>query len=240
MLTLMFFSSGALALELNGKMPIFVKSNVRTFTQLENMAAEIFNADSEITKEYTSESWTQEFMDYGCYCNKVLRGGGKLPTDDRHEKLCLELYSCYKCINIDYDHTGSYAANEMVYEAEIDTDTNTMDCLNDLHAVDDSRHDGSHHNVVNPANCPRHICECDRLFVIKLLDNHKKCLKGQNDYCLNDTYRKSEGWKASDCEGIGMNVIDHDSCCGEYPGRRPYLTTEKKCCSGELTLSTVC
>ena len=61
----------------------------RTFEQLEGLAATIFNADPEIEKVYTAESWTAEFMEYGCYCNKVVRGGGKLPTADLHEELCL-------------------------------------------------------------------------------------------------------------------------------------------------------
>ena len=28
-------------------------------------------------------------MEYGCYCNKFLTGGGKVGTDDFHENLCL-------------------------------------------------------------------------------------------------------------------------------------------------------
>lgn len=38
-----------------------------------------------------------------------------------------ELYACYKCINIDYDHSGTYAATEMQYSAKID-DSNSLEC----------------------------------------------------------------------------------------------------------------
>ena len=53
----------------------------------------MFNNDPAISKTYTGESWTEEFMEYGCYCNKAMRGGGKPdPTiPDSHESLCLGL-----------------------------------------------------------------------------------------------------------------------------------------------------
>lgn len=62
---------------------------LKTFQQVEDFAAEIFNADPAISKEYTGTSWTKEFMEYGCYCNKLLRGGGKVDEMDIHENLCL-------------------------------------------------------------------------------------------------------------------------------------------------------
>ena len=65
----------------------------RSFRQLQDFAAEMFNNDPAISKTYTGESWTEEFMEYGCYCNKAMRGGGKPdPTiPDSHESLCLGL-----------------------------------------------------------------------------------------------------------------------------------------------------
>ena len=38
-------------------------------------------------------------------------------------------------------------------------------------------------------NRPRHVCECDKNFVEKLLSFQKKCLAGETQYCLNDKYR---------------------------------------------------
>ena len=67
-------------------------------------------------------------MEYGCYCNKALRGGGKVGTDDSHENLCLELYACYKCINIDYKYQeGQYAGTELKYNADL-TKNNKFTC----------------------------------------------------------------------------------------------------------------
>ena len=44
------------------------------------------------------------------------------PTgQDANDDLCNDLYKCYKCINIDYDHTGQYAAEQMVYHAHYDS-----------------------------------------------------------------------------------------------------------------------
>jgi hypothetical protein len=39
---------------------------------------------------YNAETWAKEFMEYGCYCNKLVRGGGRLPGGtDPHEKICI-------------------------------------------------------------------------------------------------------------------------------------------------------
>lgn len=248
-LTFSLLPAFAHSFQLNGGLPILIKSPnspQRTFTQLEDLAAKIFNNDPEITKTYTASTWTAEFMEYGCYCNKVLRGGGKLPTADFHESICMDLYACYKCINIDYDHEGTYAATEMVYNAKIDQSSNSLDCLNELHPFEqmrDANHD--HDHEVNPDNCPRHVCECDKNFIAKLLTNHKRCLGGETQYCLTDTYRHTfEGNKNfvpnEMCLAIGANIVDHDMCCGDYPVRKPFLSSQKSCCNGELTLSTIC
>ena len=110
----------------------------RTFKQVEQFAAEIFNADAVVAKYqkdnnmdgYTADSWTAEFMNYGCYCNSKLMGGGTTPdANDPHENLCLALYGCYKCINIDYDHTGQYAASIMTYNADINKHNELNCCL---------------------------------------------------------------------------------------------------------------
>ena len=47
-------------------------------------------------------------MEYACYCNIIVTGGGSVPADfqDPNDALCSDLYKCYKCINIDYDHEG--------------------------------------------------------------------------------------------------------------------------------------
>ena len=61
-------------------------------------------------------------MGYACYCNRRVLGGGVAPTgQDANDDLCNDLYKCYKCINIDYDHTGQYAAEQMVYHAHYDS-----------------------------------------------------------------------------------------------------------------------
>ena len=44
-------------------------------------------------------------------------------------------------------------------------------------------------NKIYPKNCPRHICDCDKNFVNKVLEYHKKCLNGDDHYCLKDIYQ---------------------------------------------------
>ena len=64
---------------------------------MEQFAADIFNEDKVVAKwqadnglaVYSADSWTAEFMNYGCYCNSKLMGGGTTPEDDPHENLCI-------------------------------------------------------------------------------------------------------------------------------------------------------
>merc|ERR1712176_478474 len=96
---------------------IKVRSGQRTFQNLEGLAVQMFNNDPDVIavmgRNYFDEkSWTEEFMNYACYCNTRVAGGGSV-GDDPNDALCNDLYKCYKCINVDYDHTGAYAAEVM-------------------------------------------------------------------------------------------------------------------------------
>ena len=52
----------------------------------------------------------------------------------------------------------------MTYNAEYDSTADDIICKDDPH--------GTHAE----GNCPFNICQCDRVFVYKLLDNYKECL----------------------------------------------------------------
>lgn len=246
------------SLQLNGDKDILINNgNTRTFSNLESYAAEIFNNDpliismrnegtypSHFPQDYSAENWTDEFMEYGCYCNKILRGGGRLPGGtDIHEQTCIDLYTCYKCINIDYDHEGTYAAEKMVYDAEISTE-NELTCLNPITHGDVRKRREPHDHA---ENCPRHVCECDKEFVRKMLNNHHICLEDANSpYCLNDEYRHTSENSGlipafvpkKHCMNIGEHKKDLNACCGSYPSRKPYQTEEKSCCDGNLELGS--
>jgi len=102
-------------------------------------------------------------MEYACYCNRLVSGGGAVPGDtDPNDALCLELYKCYKCINIDYDIAGKY--NTVSYNANYNEKENAIKCKDDKK----SNHE--------QGNISYNICNCDRQFAHSLLDNYKECL----------------------------------------------------------------
>jgi len=237
--------SSSIGLELMGVQvrPVSDAPRGRSFEELSDFAAEMFNNDPDISKVYSAESWTAEFMEYGCYCNKFVRGGGVVDTDDMHENLCLELYACYKCISVDYatgDRSGPYASTGISYNANINSD-NEFVCKNKLEDPKNSK-DTESGDFTPEANMERHVCECDKNFVQKILDNHKKCLGGNSSHCLTDRYRFSQGWVADDdCKDVGMKQgADHSACCGTYPDRRAYDPDNLLCCDGKLTGNTMC
>ena len=60
---------------------------------------------------------------------------------------------------------GAYAAEVMTYNAKYDQSSNEIKCKDD---PDSQNHE--------EGNCPYNICQCDRQFAHKLLDNYKMCL----------------------------------------------------------------
>ena len=103
-------------------------------------------------------------MEYACYCNRLVTGGGAVPgKEDPNDALCLDLYKCYKCINIDYDIAGKY--NTISYDAKYDESENSIKCKDD-------KNDPS----TDLGNLPFNICDCDRKFANNLLENYKQCL----------------------------------------------------------------
>jgi len=224
------------ALEMPTKDGSFVKVNVidkdtkaslkgqRIYKELEDLAVKMFN-DDVIIKSYkgenyfTKESWTQEFMNYACYCNTRVTGGGAVPgTEDPNDELCNDLFKCYKCINIDYDHEGTDTAEVIVYTANYEPATKTIQCLDQAH--------------LSQEECPHNICQCDRQFIIRLLHNYKQCILGNDSKCYKDSWRYSEGFDRKTCFTEKHSVIN-DKCCGVYPNRVAYNGTRLECCSDD-------
>ena len=64
-----------------------------------------------------------------------------------------------------------------------------------------------HPEIHGPTSCPRHICDCDKNFVAKVLDYHKKCLNGEETYCLRDEYKHTNNFvPTTDCIQIGAHL----------------------------------
>ncbi|CBY23351.1 unnamed protein product [Oikopleura dioica] len=194
---------------------------------MESLAADMFN--KQLGEDvFTADSWTDAFMEYGCYCNKLVQGGGHLPgtavSDDDydvHENICMELYACYKCINIDYDHNGTYAASVMEYTAEISA-TGEYQCL-------DPENDSENHLD----NCPLDVCSCDKIFAERILENYRRCKAGESNFCLKDQFQHSNGFAQNQCEDVGLKQEKHETCCGRYPNRKP-MTSVKECCDNRV------
>lgn len=137
----------------------------------------MFNDDPEVqanNEVFTNASWKAQFMGYACYCNSRVLGGGNPPTgEDANDDLCNSLYKCYKCINVDYDHTGQYAAEVMEYTAHYDPTDKEIKCTNNQHN--------------HSEECPHNVCQCDRRFIMGLLTNYKDCITQVRSDILSDS-----------------------------------------------------
>ena len=59
---------------------------------------------------------------------------------------------------------GTYAAEVMVYTANYEPATKSIQCQDQAHLSEEE--------------CPHNICQCDRQFIYRLLDNYKQCILG--------------------------------------------------------------
>ena len=59
---------------------------------------------------------------------------------------------------------GTYAAEVMVYTANYHPATKSILCQDQAHLSEEER--------------PHNICQCDRQFIQRLLDNYKQCILG--------------------------------------------------------------
>ena len=59
---------------------------------------------------------------------------------------------------------GTDTAEVIVYTANYEPATKTIQCLDQAH--------------LSQEECPHNICQCDRQFIIRLLHNYKQCILG--------------------------------------------------------------
>ena len=122
----------------------------------------------------------EKFTNYGCYCwilgpERGVIGGGQ--TRDQIDGLCGQLYKCYKCLNLDYDHDQS----KFVYDVSL------------VVGEDGDRHLECHEGQNQDA------CLCDKMFAEKLADVDDQCISDikngltDSSFCINEEFRTING-----------------------------------------------
>ncbi|CAG5111098.1 Oidioi.mRNA.OKI2018_I69.chr2.g5434.t1.cds [Oikopleura dioica] len=182
-----------------------------------------YKYDSSDKQDFSEElrELEKQYTNYGCYCwidgaDAGVIGGGK--PEDATDFHCKELYRCYKCVGLDYD--SDYA--NLTYTAELRNNPfdRQIDCS--MNAKEDAQN----------------ICECDKRFAESIAQTRQDCETGisaseKGGTCMNPKLRTMTGGgdfvPRSQCQKEFMNM-DRDKCCGIYPNRRPYSSTEQECC----------
>lgn len=165
---------------------------------------------------YSREDLTRIYG-YGCYClnlgDRPLTGNlsGVVPVDET-DALCHKWTKCNRCAQ--HDHDEFCTPETVKYKFDVigkggDREVQCTDRKN---------------------SCARSLCECDKWSV----ENLKNVIQ-----TTNPKYLAHRGFVAEEeCQNIRKDQrTDRGKieCCGEYPNRTPYNTSNKQCCNNKLT-----
>jgi len=169
------------------------------------------------------------FNGYGCYCHfgSAWRKGRGQPVD-QFDKLCRDLIHGYECIHMDaVDENTSCVPYETRYLEPLNIDENTTD--ESIYA------DCTLENSQFPdGDCRVRSCLVEAFYV----RDTARLLETQN-LQLNDIFKPENGF---DFDGICNSGAgpQEKACCGEYPNRHAFRTTnnESACCQGKKIYNT--
>lgn len=169
------------------------------------------------------EKFTDSYTNYGCHCwingaEKPFVGIGK--ASDETDKACQNLQRCYKCLNADYGNDLITKYN-VAFKYKLSTKTRYLDC---------SKND--------PMS--EHLCLCDKQFAEQINQIEEKCDSGDDSVCPQDKFITISGGGSFDPNGnknacarpplMRSGVKAETQCCGIYPNRIPFESSNKECC----------
>ena len=167
----------------------------------------------------------ENFFKYGCYClqgdNELHKGIGH--TKDPIDSACKEHDICVKCAGLDNNDGPKKCHPYRGYQFSLETISDTIE-----HKCYDQDPEDTDKNNAN--SCRKTLCECDKMFVQKLLD-YKDIYDSNLHYGSFD----SSAQCFSNCriDPETEKCFKYDACCNDENGKRkPFVSFEgkKKCC----------
>jgi len=193
------------------------EGDTRKFSHITAMA---FSQVSSKTS-HNAKQVNKMIQNYGCHCFPGLQkiAGGAGPAQDDYDSLCRDLARCHKCIEM--DHVGElndeWDANIGRYRWDLNAD-NSISCA---------------------ANTEQHkmdLCTCDANYAMAL-----GALWDDNTFDMTLWGGKKNNLFSFDYENTctKSGTFEADECCGVYPERHPYDSTQRMCCDGITTYNDV-
>jgi len=167
-----------------------------------------------------------KLLSYGCWCQILTnRRNGLGDPLDVIDEICKRYQACSKCVAI--DNEGELTAQGEVcswstarYEIAFDADSSRFGC-------DDKS---------TKSECGRGQCQCDTELSFELVENideFNKKLSQQHGFEFDD-----ECVPATSPTGSGPGVETTLECCGDYPARIPFKSSEKRQCCKDKVYAT--
>lgn len=173
------------------------------------------------------DAWDEfqaELINYGCHC--FVNGytvGGAGPAQDKIDLACKEYSRCIRCIDVDRvesdyftDRVDECTAHQPYY-SKLKKDPSSVA---KFVMCGRGKEDGG-----RQSNCQISNCKCDQQFTQAVADWWKR-----RNSDLQNMYNK-DGIN-SVCVNEVSNMGPPDGCCGPYPDRRAYWTSNGRDCCG--------
>lgn len=178
-------------------------------------------AKSQMNTKYSLRQIFKMLQNYGCHCfpGQTRAAGGHGPAVDEQDSLCKDLARCHRCVEMDH------GADQI----DVNDDKYRFNVVNGAISCARNTEKGWHQSK-------RDLCECDAAFANAIgamwNDDNFNEYYWQNP---KDMKLINKGKAPNDkfdmvgtCQVIGGGKAD--SCCGSYPARFPYESSEKQCC----------
>lgn len=180
--------------------------DTRKFSHITAMLA------TQVTTSFSDKELFKMIQNYGCHCfpglSKIAGGAG--PSQDGLDDLCRTLARCHKCI--EFDHSTSLSP-------EWDSDIGKYRW--DLNA------DGSLSCAANTDQHKFDLCTCDSAYASAL-----GAIWDDATFDYTKWNNKHNQLYNFDADNICVRpgTANADDCCGSYPTRYPYDSSNRDCC----------
>ena len=172
--------------------------------------------NSQINTSLDYQTIVKRIQNYGCHCFPGMSraaGGQGAPVDDM-DSACHTLFKCHRCVDMDHNNACDVDAGKYRFSIR----DGEITCNGDRNS-----------------DCQQNQCQCDKEFALTMGQIWDDDAYNFHYWLARNNVRAMENAGtpvfdfADTCQNSQSNSTP-DSCCGEYPHRRPFSSVMMECC----------
>lgn len=114
---------------------------------------------NQIDTNFSTKEIFSKIQNYGCHCFPgQTREVGSLGSKyvDPQDQLCMQLASCHRCVQLEFNHVTDFDTDTSGYSTSLDPTAKTIECTNNPNSNNDEE------------RAKYSLCQCDKHFAEQL------------------------------------------------------------------------